>query len=231
MILVLFDIDGTLITSGGTGRKAIAKALSEFCGVEIDMSKVPLGGRTDPAIVRDCLRIGGFKEHEIPALIPVCLEIYAEELERVIRPEHVTLLPGVQSLLDTLATRPEFSLGLITGNMQNTAYMKLGAGQIASYFPCGGFGSDHEDRNLLPSFARDRANAHYKRSFSPSKTIVIGDTEHDISCSRHFGAWAIGVSTGMSSHENLAACQPDLLVTSLNESEMVWSFFESILKA
>ncbi|MDA1027902.1 MAG: HAD hydrolase-like protein [Bacteroidetes bacterium] len=231
MVLVLFDIDGTLITSGGTGRKAIAKALSEFCGVEIDMSKVALGGRTDPAIVRDCLRLGGFSEQEIPRLIPDCLAIYADELERAIRPEHVTLLPGVQTLLDQLSLHSDYSLGLITGNLKNTAYMKLGAGQISSYFPCGGFGSDHEDRNMLPRFARDRANTHYERTFSPIKTIVIGDTQHDVSCSRHFGAWALAVSTGMCSYELLASCEPDLLVTDLSKTELIWPFFESVLDA
>jgi phosphoglycolate phosphatase len=229
MVLVLFDIDGTLITSGGTGRKAIAAALSAFCGTDIDITKVALGGRTDPAIVRDCLRLGGFSEDEIPALIPLCLEQYAAALENVIRPEHVTLLPGVQKLLDTLASRPDYYLGLITGNLEKTAYMKLGAGRIASYFPCGGFGSDHEDRNMLPQFAADRASAHYGLSFSPSKTIVIGDTEHDIKCSRHFGAWAMAVSTGMSTHDNLAGLDPDLLVTTLDETNTVWPFFESIL--
>ena len=231
MVLVLFDIDGTLITSGGTGRRAIARALSDYCGVEIDMTRVQLGGRTDPAIVRDILRLSGVEEERISELIPTCLELYASELEKTLRPEHVTLLPGVPTLLQQLHQHPDYDLALITGNMQRTAYMKLGAGNISSYFPCGGFGSDNENRSHLPKVARDRASLHYGKPYSPTKTIVIGDTEHDISCSRHFGAWAMAVSTGMNSHETLAACKPDLLLPSLAEEQAGWGFFESVLNA
>jgi phosphoglycolate phosphatase len=229
MVLVLFDIDGTLITSGGTGRRAIASALADFCGREIDMTKIALGGRTDPAIVRDILRQCEYDEDEMDELIPACLEVYASELERSIRPEHVTLLPGVQKMLDEMHGHDQYALGLITGNMQKTAYMKLGAGRIGSYFPCGGFGSDSENRNDLPLVARDRAVGHYGRMFAPEKTVVIGDTVHDITCSRHFGSATIAVSTGMGSHEHLAELDPDLLVTSLDQTDEVWSFLGSIL--
>ena len=231
MVLVLFDIDGTLITSGGTGRRAIARALSDYCDVEVDMSKVPLGGRTDPAIVRDILRLSGVKEERMSELIPTCLELYADELKRSILPENVTVLPGVSSLLNRLHSHPDYSLALITGNLQKTAYMKLGAGYLDTFFPCGGFGSDSEFRNHLPEIARDRSALHYGRSFSPSKTIVIGDTEHDITCSRHFGAWAVAVSTGMNKHDVLASHEPDLLVPSLGDEDTIWSFFQSVLNA
>lgn len=229
MVLVLFDIDGTLITSGGTGRRAIASALSDFCKHPVDMSTIPLGGRTDPAIVRDILKQAGFTDEEIPALIEPCLALYAKELERVIRPNHITILPGVLSLLNQLQQDPNYSLALITGNMQQTAYMKLGAGNLSSYFPCGGFGSDHENRNELPLVARDRAAQWYQKSFHPEKTIVIGDTEHDITCSKHFGSWSIGVSTGMSSWEALESMQPDLLLPDLAQEAPLWSFFQSVL--
>lgn len=229
MVLVLFDIDGTLLTSNGLGRGALFEALSDACNTRLCTDNVSFSGRTDPAIVRDILKNTGLSPAQIEKMMPVCLQRYVDVMAQALTPQSVNLLPGVYDLLTTLADREEFKLGVITGNLKQTAYLKLEAANIASFFPFGAFGSDNEDRNELPAMAHRRAEAHHQRRFKKSFTAIIGDTEHDIRCSRHFGAHAIAVSTGRASTQELANHNPDLLLKSLSSPARLIEYLCAVL--
>ena len=224
MILLLFDIDGTLLTSDGVGRRSIEEALSTVCERPIDASGVTFSGRTDPAIVRDILTGSCLSPAEVDDLIPSCLGAYASLMSGVVLEENVKLLPGVVTLLDAIGEMPDYHMGLVTGNLEYTAWLKLAAGGIDQHFSFGAYGSDHEDRNQLPEIAHERAKAALGIEFQPHKLIVVGDTEHDVACSRHFGARCVAVSTGQISSEDLQTCEPDLLLPSLAHHEDIMGF-------
>ncbi len=229
MLLVLFDINGTLLTSNQMGRTSIKHALEQVCGRESSTDGVSFAGRTDPAIVRDILTNTGFSTERIARLLEPCLARYAELLESSLTPEHVSLLPGVRGLLDQFSSNPRTQLGLITGNLRSTAYSKLRAGGVAHYFPFGAFGSDHEDRKRLPAVAAERASQYCNRHFEPRSTLIIGDTEHDVSCSQYFGAQAVAVATGVVDYEILEAAGPAILLRDLREPEALFDLVESLL--
>ncbi len=229
MLLVLFDIDGTLLTSNRMGRTSIKHALEQVCGRELSTDGVSFAGRTDPAIVRDILTKTGFSTERIDRLLERCLACYTELLESSLTPEQVTLLPGVRGLLDQFSSNPRTQLGLITGNLRSTAFTKLRAGGVAHYFPFGAFGSDHEDRKRLPAVAVDRASQYCHHHFEPRNTLIIGDTQHDVSCSQYFGAQAVAVATGVVDYEVLEATGPTILLRNLREPTALFDLVEFLL--
>lgn len=196
MKLLLFDIDGTILTTRGVGRRAMAEALSVLWGRSITTEGIAFSGRTDPQIMRDVLVTSGVPADEIDDLLPVALDRFAEVACTIIQPENVDVLAGVAELIDHLAERDDVQLGLVTGNLKATAYRKLDAAGLAQHFPFGAFGCDHAERDHLPPVAVRRAHAHTGRSFRGREVVVIGDTEHDIRCGRGIGAFAVGVCTG-----------------------------------
>ncbi|MDA0684318.1 MAG: HAD hydrolase-like protein [Bacteroidetes bacterium] len=228
MILLLFDIDGTLLISNGVGRRSITRALSDVVGREVTSENVSFSGRTDPAIVRDMLSGSGFTGHEIDQLMPRCLERYQETLMDTISEEHITLMPGVPDIVDRLLAIDDVQLALVTGNLQPTAYAKLTAAKLAEHFPFGAFGSDHEIRNELPGMAMQRAHDQGMTWVEPDRTVIIGDTEHDIGCARHAGVRAVAVATGMVTHDKLNACNPDLLLQDMSDPEPLTTYIASL---
>jgi len=228
MPLLLFDIDGTLLTSDGVGRRTIRETLEGIIGRPVTSETVSFSGRTDPAIMRDVLIESGCSREEAEELLPSCLDAFAEIFCDRIAPRHMTVLPGVHALLDTVTTRYGLPLGLITGNLERTAFAKLGAAGLDGYFAFGAYGSDHEDRNLLPGVAMDRARAHGHHSVRAERTVVIGDTEHDITCSRYIGASVVAVSTGKVSFEELESHAPDLLLAHLEDHDVIVSFLDEV---
>ncbi len=228
MLLILFDIDGTLMTSDGRGRHSISQALEDVCGRRISTNGVTFSGRTDPAIVRDILTNAGFTAGEVERLMPACLDCYAEHLLDNLKPEHVTVLPGVIDIVHAFSERDDLRLGLLTGNLEETAYAKITAGGLKSYFSFGAFGSDYEDRNDLPPVAIHRANALSEYTFLPESTVIIGDTEQDVVCSRVSGAHAVAVSTGRISYETLQECNPDLLMRDLSDPDPLIQYLNDL---
>lgn len=226
MKLLLFDIDGTLLTTHGLGRRVVVDALSAVCGRPITTDGVVFSGRTDPQILRDVLRGSGLDEPEAASLLPHALAAYTEVLRERLRPHHVEVLPGVRALLDRLAEQETVRLGLLTGNAETTAYLKLEAAGLATHFPFGAFGSDHADRHRLPPVAVQRAQVHTGRAFSGKDVVIIGDTEHDLHCGRGIGAFAVGVCTGRYGREELLPHGPDVLLDDLSDAEF---FVRSVL--
>lgn len=228
MPLLLFDIDGTLLLSDGVGRRTIREALSAIVGKPVSSDTVSFSGRTDPAIMRDVLRESGCSEEEAHELLPACLETFAEIFSGRVQPRHMTVLPGVHRLLDTVAERYGKPLGLVTGNLEVTAWAKLKAAGLQDYFTFGAYGSDHENRNLLPAVALDRARTHGFEPVRADRAVIIGDTEHDIGCSRHAGMAVVAVATGRIGLETLRAHGPDLLLENLDDTDRIIAFLDEV---
>lgn len=227
MVLVLFDIDGTILSTNGAGRRAVTNAITAVLGRNVDITGVSFSGRTDLAIMSDILRISGTSSTN--ETLRTCMEAYREALESTLRPDDIVVFPGVRELIARLGGRSDVRLGLVTGNLRETAYCKLRLAGLDAHFPVGAFGSDHSDRNRLPGLASRRASDHFGRRFDAASTLVIGDTVHDVACSRHFGARSIAVCTGMSDRETLQSARPDLLLESLHPGTEIDLFVDGLL--
>jgi phosphoglycolate phosphatase-like HAD superfamily hydrolase len=219
MTLFLFDIDGTLLISNGTGRRAVEAALTDHVGTSISLTDVSLSGRTDWRIIEEVLDAHGLDATE--QRIQDALGAYAEAATGTVDTKTVEILPGARPLVQNLHARPDVHLGLVTGNVEPMAYAKLRAVDLDGYFPFGAFGNDHANRSDLPPLALKRAQSHTGRSFDGTRTVVIGDTVHDVTCSRSIGAVSVAVCTGRYSRDDLAPHDPDLLLEDLRDTDAV----------
>ena len=223
MRLLLFDLDGTLLYANGAGRKAVNAALLKVLGRAFDSSSVEFSGKTDPQCLRDSLIAAGLSEEEAAPLVGEAVQHYVDALPEAMPAEMVDALPGAHAIVEALAKRAEqrgdVALGLLTGNTETTAYLKLSRIGLDTAFDLGAFGSDAADRNELPAIAARRAGERHGRTFAPADVFVIGDTPRDVECARHFGARAVAVATGHYDRSQLAAHQPDLLLDSLEQAE------------
>jgi phosphoglycolate phosphatase-like HAD superfamily hydrolase len=213
--LILFDIDGTLITSGGAGENALKIGFQKEFGLAEDLSSVSIAGRTDSGIARQVLQKHGLEVS--PANIERFFSCYLAELavQLPLRPGRV--LPGIFELLGVLRERAHVSLGLLTGNLERGARLKLDHYGLGGIFPFGAFADDHHDRNALGPVALARAAVFHDHPFSAAQVWIIGDTEHDIGCARAFGAKAMGVATGSFSVVCLSQYRPDALFADLGD--------------
>jgi len=224
MRLVLFDIDGTILTARGAGRRALAAALNEVYGTTGDIERYDLRGRTDPRIVFDLMEGAGLAREAVHERLDACFEAYARGLAAEVGDgSGVVTLPGIADLVRRLDGAPAALVGLLTGNIEAGARIKLAPTGLQPYFRLGAYGSDHHDRRQLPSLAARRAQALTGHSFRPEKVLVIGDTPHDIECARHFGAVAVAVATGQYPLDELAALRPDLLFSDFSDVESALS--------
>jgi phosphoglycolate phosphatase len=209
--LVLFDVDGTLLTAQGAGRRALARALRLVYGTDGPIDGYDFRGKTDPWIVADLMAAAGLPSAQVRQGLPECFEAYVRALSEEIAPGGVVTLPGVPGLVRRLAETDGVVLGLVTGNVEPAAWMKLELTGLRPHFRTGAFGSDHADRRRLPPLAARRAHALVGRRFSPEQVVIVGDTPLDIDCARAFGAAAVAVATGHYPRAELEACAPDLL--------------------
>ena len=214
--LILFDIDGTLLTAGGAPRRAFRRALTEFFGTEGAAATDDFSGKTDPQIVYDLMTRAGFGDNHIAERIAAVFESYVAGLAAELATEtgH-RLLPGVKELLPRLAEDPRVILGLVTGNVETGARLKLGHFGLWDLFRLGAFGSDERERDRLPPIAVERARRLTGRSFVGEEVVVVGDTAADVRCARAAGAIAVAVATGPPGHDGLIASDPDFLLDSL----------------
>lgn len=219
MKLYLFDIDGTLITSGGAGEASLKRAVHEYCGKEVDFSPVTMSGNTDTGIARQLLDLAGMEatEQNIMGL----LDCYLAELSNRIHQHGGRLLSGIIPLLDRLEARPDCFLALLTGNLLAGAEVKLAHYGVWHYFAFGAFADDHHIRNELGPIAQARALTIHGKAFPPEKIYVIGDTPRDIECGKVFGAVTVAVATGHHSREELASHDPDFLFDDLSDADAV----------
>lgn len=216
--LILFDIDGTLLTAGGAPRRAFRRALVERFGTSGDEARTDFSGKTDPQIVYEIMRRAGFEDDRIEAGIAELFARYLEGLERELpRDASHRLHPGAAELVEVLTADSRVLLGLVTGNVERGARLKLDRFDLWRRFPVGAFGSDDPDRDRLPQIAIDRARRLTGYAFTGADTVVIGDSPADVRCARVAGALAVAVASGRPTRAELAACEPDVLLDSLEE--------------
>jgi phosphoglycolate phosphatase len=216
--LLLFDIDGTLILTGGAGSRAMARAFAATYGLADAHRRVDLAGRTDRIIISDVLSAAGlgFEEHRLDEFRRTYCALLREELTRDGQGVKGAL-PGVRTLLDVLAGRSDVTLGLLTGNFRESAEIKLAHFDLWSYFGWGAFGEDACDRTELLPIALDR---HRERGtpIDSADVVIIGDTPHDIHCARSGGARVVAVATGNFDVSSLREHAPDVLLEDLSDT-------------
>jgi phosphoglycolate phosphatase-like HAD superfamily hydrolase len=207
--LLLFDIDGTLLDTGGAGGASLLDALEDVLGLSRDtFPPLNLAGATDGGILRQIFSHAG-RELDGPTQ-EAYLACYLHHLHRRLHAPDFpgVTLPGVLALLPALAALGEADIGLLTGNVRRGAELKLARFDLASHFLDGAFGDDAVDRNLLGPFAMDRMSRATGRSYVASEVIVIGDTPKDIACAYAIGARCLAVGTGQFAAEQLLPHQP-----------------------
>ena len=217
--LFLFDIDGTLIASGGAGEFSMRQAVKDMFGVEDGLQGVEIAGRTDHLITRNVFQ--KFGAQWTPERAAEFLDLYLGHLAIELPRKNGRLLPGIVELLDTLKARPQVALALLTGNLRQGARIKLSHYGVWNYFEFGAYADDATDRNRLGPFAQARAKKAHGVEFPPQYTFVVGDTPHDIECGRAIGAKTVAVATGGCSRELLAGHHPDFLFDDLSEVDAV----------
>jgi phosphoglycolate phosphatase len=223
MRLVLFDIDGTLLNSGGLGRASMQRALGMIFGSPGNPS-YRYDGKTDKQIVRDVMRLEGHTDEHIDSRMEKLLDTYLDGLKAGAESGKFNVRPldGVPEILDALENRDDVVLGLLTGNVEPGARIKLKlAGIDPDRFRVNAFGSDHEHRPELPAIARRRAGEQLGLDLAGDRLVVIGDTPADIECGRSLGAKAIGVASGHYTVEQLKTHNPYAVFPSLKNTAQV----------
>ena len=217
--LLLFDIDGTLITSGGAGEWALKDAMLGRFGVEEDLKGIILAGATDAKIARELLEKHGLEASAENA--GALLDEYLKHLAGRMSRHEGRLLPGIVPVLEALQSRPEVVLALLTGNLTRGAEIKLTHYGVWNFFEFGAFADDHHDRNELGKFAQARASERHGIEFPAERIYVIGDTPRDIECGRAIGAKTVAIATGHYSLAELAEHKPDHIFQDFSDTRLV----------
>ncbi len=218
MPVLLFDIDGTLVRSGGSGKTAMDVALHSAFGIAEIKDEVSYSGRTDSAIARDLLRVHG---------IPVNLEnerkltsLYLELLPKALAEGDGHICPGIEEILLDARNSPSVLLALLTGNVREGARKKLSHFGIWDYFAAGGgFGDNHYERDDVAHSALKEIAGHRKPHLHGEEIWVIGDTPLDVKCARAIGANVVAVATGWHDYDELAACAPDAVFEDMTQAQ------------
>ncbi len=223
--LLLFDIDGTLLTSGGAGERSFSQAFSDAFGIADDLSTIDFTGATDTGIVRML-----FDKHALegtPERHTLFHQTYLPHLGNNLSNFRGQLMPGIPELLPKLRDRPGAVLALLTGNFSGASKLKLTHYNLAHFFAFGAFADDSHDRNLLGPVALRRARETFGTEAFPDPSrdvLIIGDTPRDIACARACGARVLAVATGKHSRDALAAHAPDFLADDLTRPEAAAAF-------
>ena len=228
--LILFDIDGTLVLTGGAGIRAMNRACEELVGHGTALAGIPVAGRTDRIILSDVVTRAGHTLDDglLDKLRTRHIEYLREEIDAPGRPQAFeslgsrgglkAVMPGVRELLTLLEQRDDVMLGLVTGNFEAGARIKLEHFDLWRYFRCGAYGDDAADRNELVPFALERARRCGLPELAPEHVLVIGDTPHDVACARVVGATPVGVATGGFTVEQLRASGADIVFEDLSDT-------------
>jgi phosphoglycolate phosphatase len=223
--LLLWDIDGTLINSGGAGMRALRAALHRAFAIRGSTEDIDFAGRTDRWIMRQIFAKFGLpaSEENFGRYADAYVAALPEELGRA----GAGILPGVGAILEDTARRGGVAQGLLTGNLRRGAEVKLGFHGLWGYFPFGAFADDSERRDDLGPHALRRARERLGVDFPPERVWIIGDTPHDIACARAIGAKALAVATGLYPADVLAAHAPAAVLADLGDGAAFWEIIEA----
>jgi phosphoglycolate phosphatase-like HAD superfamily hydrolase len=229
--LVLFDIDGTLLSTDRAVwedpfRDGMEKAFREAGEPRsIDTQQYRMGGKTDTQIIHEILGQNGVDETTITRMLPIIAKTYMGLLRAKVkeRPDYIKLKPGVEALLADLHQHPDVLLGLLTGNFEEGAHLKLSAHGLDRYFTFGAFGENARERSQLPQRALDAAEKKYGHKFSKKEIVIIGDTPNDIHCGSHLNVRTLAVATGPYTVEQLSAEKPDFVFPNFQDKAKVLS--------
>lgn len=215
--LLLWDIDGTLLHTGKAGEAALGHAMEKLHGISRGLEGLEIAGRTDKWIVEQLLAREGLPhgDREIARFLDVYVERLAEELPN----RQGGLHPGVLGILEEGHRREDIVQGLLTGNIEKGARLKLDRYGVNHFFAFGAFADDSPVRNELGPHAKRRARDRHGEEFSPERIYIIGDTPHDVACARAIGAKAIAVATGAFSLKQLEDCGADAVFADLGQPE------------
>lgn len=228
MILVLFDVDGTLLDAGGSGRWAMTRAFEEVFGIQ-DAAPyahtVRFDGMTDPGILMSIARNAGIDRERLEREAAVIQQAFLRHLEaRLHQTPGRRVLPGVIDLLDRLAGVRLASVGLLTGNIEAGARLKLSSVGLSDYFDMGGFGDDAADRAGIGRVARSRFECRLDMTIAPADVVVVGDSTEDVRAGKINGYRTLAVGTGWGDHEEIRAMEPDLFLPDLTDYGGVMQF-------
>jgi phosphoglycolate phosphatase-like HAD superfamily hydrolase len=222
--ILLFDIDGTLLGSGEKVKILMRRALEDVFGTAGQVDSYEMSGKTDWQIVTDLILQAGIESEVVEDKRSATFAALTRHMEAAAPTLEMRVLPGVTDLLEQLSDRPEFILGLVTGNVREAVPAKLlAAGIDPAMFRFGAFGSEHPDRNALPALALSRLEQSLGVPIPKEKVLVIGDTPRDIECARFTGLKVFCVATGRYDRQVLAEHHPDYLLDDLSETEAVLS--------
>ena len=221
MRLVLFDIDGTLIDSGGAGVRSLDLALKDLFSIENGFHGISMAGKTDTQIIKE-----GIMKHGLSAngTIDAVIKTYLNYLRREINNDRKHVKPGIYEVLEELRPLQDLGLGLLTGNIEEGARIKLEPFRLNEYFPAGAFGSDDEDRNNLLPIAVKRFEELFQQKIEADNCIIVGDTPRDVECAHIYGAMCIAVATGPYSYDDLIEAGADYVVHDLSDQKSLLHF-------
>jgi phosphoglycolate phosphatase-like HAD superfamily hydrolase len=218
-LLLLWDIDGTLIASGGAGMRALTVALKDVFGIDGSLADIDFAGRTDRWIMREVFR--KFSISVTEENFAKYFDGYVAALPAELSNPQARVLPGVREALKAAAAHGAIAQGLLTGNMRRGAQVKLAHHGLWEHFPFGAFADDSEHRNELGPHALRRARDHHGVEFAAANVWIIGDTPHDIACGKIIGARTLAVATGGYSLEQLRAHGPTVVLEHLEDTAAV----------
>jgi len=217
MKLVLFDIDGTLIDSGGAGTRSLNYAFEDLFSVHDAFKGISMAGKTDVQILKEGLGRHGLDTEN--GNVGLLCERYIVHLRTEIGNPGKHLKPGIAEALGLLAAKKDIFLGLLTGNIEPGARIKLDPFRLNAYFPLGAFGNDHEDRNKLLPIAVERFSLLHQRELDYNDCVVIGDTPRDVECAKIYGAYSVAVATGPYSYASLSGSGADMVLRTMSEMD------------
>ncbi len=219
--IFLFDLDWTLIYTGGAGVRALNHAFERFFGIAGGMKGVSPDGKTDPAIVREMIRVHLNRDPGKDEIDTVC-RYYVERLEYEVNTgAGYIVMSGIPELLETLSKRSDVVMGLGTGNLREGAVIKLSRPNLMKYFRFGGYSSDSEDRPTLLKTAADRGRALIGSPVEKKDVFVIGDNKRDVLSGKAIGATTVAVASGNMGLEELRKTEPDFLFKDFSDTNNV----------
>lgn len=221
MHLILFDIDGTLIDSGEAGSRSLNLSFKELFSIVNAFHGISMAGKTDTQIMKEGLLNHGIS---VDGNFEVVINTYLKYLQQEVHNNRRHMKPGIYEVLERLSLTRDIQIGLLTGNIEPGARIKLEPFKLNKFFPTGAFGSDDEDRNKLLPIAINRFEEICRRKISTDECIVIGDTPRDVYCAKICGATCMGVATGPYSIDELVEAGADYVVKDLSNYNNLLQF-------